>query len=71
MTPADGYRRSTRAISAARPASHAAPVADCARGVTITAPAPRASAAASPSGRMPRSSTGTGTVVKPIAAIRS
>ena len=62
MTPAAGCRRSTSLISAARQAS-AAPVAACARGVTISAPAP-ASAAASPSGRMPRSSTGTGTTVK-------
>ena len=71
MTPAAGYRRSTAAISAARPASHAAPVAAWARGVTMTAPAPWARAPASSPGRMPRSSTATGTTAKPMAAIRS
>ena len=38
-------------------------VAAWARGVTISAPAPPASAAASPAGTTPRSSTGTGTAV--------
>ncbi len=41
------------------------------RGVTISAPAPLASAVASSAGRIPRSSTGTGTAVKPMAASRS
>ena len=63
ITPTDGKRRSTAPISAARSVSQAAPVAACARGVMITAPAPRVSASASSPGRMPRSSTGTGTTV--------
>ena len=70
MSKVLGAFATTARNSAARFLSMAAPVGFCARGVRITAFASARMAAASESGRIPNSSSATGSAIIPSAAIK-